>query len=149
MSHSAQQLLFVNLFDDMEELSAIQLRFNNRDIKRDVVCDNVVGFFEAFVKSEEGFFKINPVFVRYLVGDRMKLTVVYVKSLALNDVILQIKIVILFICDDEGQLYYPCAVILFRIVEERIIPPHHIFHIRQAVSFRVDEKSHFLSYVGK
>ena len=113
MSHSAQQFLFVNLFNNMEELSAIQLRFNNRDIKRYVVCDNVVGFFEAFVKSEEGFVKINPVFVRYLVGDRMELAVVDVKSLTFNDVILQVKIVKLFICDDEGQLYDPGAVILF------------------------------------
>jgi len=134
----------------MEELSAIQLRFNNRDIKRDVVCDNVVGFLEAFVKSEEGFFKINPVFVRYLIGDSVELAVIDVKSLAFNDVILQIKIVILFICDDEGQLYNPGAVILGQIVEVRIVSPHHIFHIGQAVRFRVDEKSHsFLSYVGK
>jgi len=97
----------------MEELSAIQFGFNNRYIKCDVVRNNVVGFFEAFVKSVEGFVKINSLFVRYLVCDRMELAVVDIKSLAFNNLILQIKIVILFICDDEGQLYNPGAVILF------------------------------------
>jgi hypothetical protein len=72
----------------MEEISAIQLGFNNRYIKLYVMRDNVVGFFEAFIKSEKGVIKINPVFVRYLVGDTMELAVGNVKSFAFNDVIL-------------------------------------------------------------